>query len=85
MGRTEATCGLRLVQTFIDGALVGRAVFGAAAADIVLGLVAAGAVAGVLLAVVRAGLLAVYAALEAALVREAEVTACRGDLAAALS
>lgn len=52
MGRAEATCRLRLAETLIDGALVGRAVFGAAAVDVELGLVAAGAVTGVLLAVV---------------------------------
>lgn len=85
VSRTEAACRLRLVDALIDGALVGRAVLGAAAVDVELGLVAAGAVAGVLLAVVRAGLLAVYAALETALVCEAEVAACGGDLAAALS
>jgi hypothetical protein len=74
MGRAEATCGLGLVETLVDSALVGRAVLGAPAVDVELGLVAAGAVAGVLLAVVRLGLLAVDTSLEAALVGEAEVT-----------
>lgn len=85
MGRAEAACGLGLVEALIDGALVGRAVLGAAALDVELGLVAAGAVAGVLLAVVRLGLLAVDTALEAALVVEAKVALGGGDLAAALS
>lgn len=54
MGGAEATCRLRLVQTLINGALMGRAVLGGAVVDVELGLVAAGVVAGVLLAVVRA-------------------------------
>lgn len=84
VGRTEPACGPCLVEALLDGALMGRAVPGVPAVDVKLGLVAAGAVAGVLLAVVRAGLLAIDAALEAALVREAEITAGRGDLAAAV-
>lgn len=54
MGGAEAACRLRLMETLIDGALVGRTVLGGAAVDVELGLVAAGAVAGVMLAVVRA-------------------------------
>jgi hypothetical protein len=84
VGRAEATRGLSLVRTLIDGALVGGAILSALALNVVLGLVAARAVAGVVLAVVRLRLLAVDTSLEAALVIEAEVALGGGNVAAAL-